>query len=258
MAVNPALFPSADVWSETFPVVDAFQERIRDTGIGTVQMTLLAFLLTFLITRVITTMIKAGRGPFGNLSVGETHIHHLVPGIFLLLVSGLVGIAIDWQPGGAAGLIVPTLFGIGAALTLDEFALWLTLRDVYWSKEGRRSVDAVIVLGSILLLLALGLPFWGDVIANANVTGSWLIAIWHILSIIFAIMCFFKGKWVFAGLGLLLWPIALVGAVRLARPNSHWARHLYGNAELARTEARYPEDRRVPMWPWQKPATPDA
>ena len=149
------LLPAADFWSETFPVADAFQERIRDSGLGTIQITLIAFLVTFLITRAITHMIKAGKGPFGDISVGGTHLHHLVPGIFLLLISGVIGIAIDWQPGRPASLIVPVLFGIGAALTLDEFALWLTLRDVYWSKEGRRSVDAVIVLATVLTIAAL-------------------------------------------------------------------------------------------------------
>ena len=96
MAALP-LMP-ADFWSESFPVVDAFQERIRSTGVGTVWMTLIAFLVTFLITRTITHLIKAGKGPFGDISVGGTHLHHLVPGIFLLLISGVLGIAVDWQP----------------------------------------------------------------------------------------------------------------------------------------------------------------
>jgi hypothetical protein len=123
------LLPAASTFlEEVFPVVSAFEERIVQTGIGTVQMTLIAFLTTFLITRLITHMIKAGRGPFGNISVGGTHLHHLVPGIFLLLISGVLGIAMDIQAEGVAGLIIPTLFGIGAALTLDEFALWLTLK----------------------------------------------------------------------------------------------------------------------------------
>ena len=110
MAALP-LMP-ADFWSESFPVVDAFQERIRSTGVGTVWMTLIAFLVTFLITRTITHLIKAGKGPFGDISVGGTHLHHLVPGIFLLLISGVLGIAVDWQPPSPWSLIVPALFGI--------------------------------------------------------------------------------------------------------------------------------------------------
>jgi hypothetical protein len=253
MTVLPHTLPASTFLEEAFPVVTAFEERIAQTGIGTVQITLIAFLVTFIITRVITHLIKAGRGPFGNLSVGGTHLHHLVPGIFLLLISGVLGIAMDIQARGAAGLIIPTLFGIGAALTLDEFALWLTLKDVYWSHEGRRSIDAVIVLASLLTLLALGLPFWADVVRDANVAGSWIIAAWHMLSVICALVCFLKGKWVFAAVGILMWPFALVGALRLARPTSLWARKFYGVARETRAQARYPEDRRMPMWPWQKP-----
>lgn len=246
------LLPAANAFSEAFPVVDAFQERIRSTGIGTVWMTLVAFLATFLITRTITHLIKAGKGPFHDMSVGGTHLHHLVPGIFLLLISGIIGIAIDWQPGGVAGLIVPAMFGIGAALTLDEFALWLTLKDVYWEQEGRRSVDAVVTLAVVLTLLALGIPFWHDVWVDANITGSWLIAAWHILCALFAVACFLKGKWIFAALALLMWPFGLIGAVRLARPTSFWARHFYGEHAQARSDARYPEDKRMPMWFWQR------
>jgi hypothetical protein len=252
-AALPLLPAASTFFEEVFPVASAFEERIVQTGVGTVQMTLIAFLTTFLITRLITHMIKAGRGPFGNISVGGTHLHHLVPGIFLLLISGVLGIAMDIQAEGVAGLIIPTLFGIGAALTLDEFALWLTLKDVYWSHEGRRSIDAVIVLASLLTLLALGLPFWADVARDANVTGSWLIFAWHVLSAIFAVICFLKVKWIFAALGVLIWPFALVGAFRLARPTSLWARKFYGVAMETRAQARYPEDRRMPMWPWQTP-----
>jgi len=255
MSALPHVLPASTFWQEAFPVASAFEERIAQTGIGTVQITLIAFLVTFLITRLITHMIKAGRGPFGNLSVGGTHLHHLVPGIFLLLISGVLGIAMDIQAEGVAGLIIPTLFGIGAALTLDEFALWLTLKDVYWSHEGRRSIDAVIVLASLLTLLALGLPFWADVVRDANVTGSSVIVAWHVLSLIFAVVCFLKGKWIFAAAGVLIWPFALVGAVRMARPASLWARKFYGVAMETRAQARYPEDRRIPMWPWQKPHT---
>ena len=250
--MGPLIFLPADFWSESFPVVDAFQERIRQTSIGTIQMTLLAFLVTFLVTRGITYAIKHGKGPFGDVSVGGTHIHHLVPGIFLLLISGTIGIAIDWQPGGVAGLIVPTLFGIGAALTLDEFALWLTLKDVYWSKEGRRSVDAVIVLGSVLALAALGIPFWVDIWTNADITGNWIIATWHILTVIFCVTTFLKGKWIFAFVGIIFWPMAFIGAIRLARPTSLWARKFYGVRQETRAKARYPQDRHVPMWFWQR------
>ncbi len=249
------LIPAAVTWSEAFPVVDAFKERIWQTGVGSAQLALVAFGVTFLIVRTITHLIRADRGPFGNVSIGGTHLHHLVPGIFLLLISGMLGIAgplpDGWQ------WAIPIMYGIGAALTLDEFALWLTLKDVYWEKEGRRSIDAVIVAGTLLALIALGLPFWADVIRNADVTGSWVITAFHVLGVLLALICFLKGKWTFAALGIIVVPIGIIGAIRLARPHSRWARTRYGVRKMTAAEARYPRDRHTPMWPWQKPPVPD-
>jgi len=118
---------------------------------------IVAFVCTFVITRIIVRMIRSGRGPFSDNSVGGVHIHHVVPGIILMIVGGLLaigGVGSGWD--NAAGLI----FGIGLALVLDEFALILHLEDVYWEEEGRLSVDAVFVLaGVMLLLLIVNSPF---------------------------------------------------------------------------------------------------
>lgn len=90
-----------------------------------------------------------------------THLHHLVPGIILLMVSGYVAIALDpsvpREP-------MAVMFGIGLALTLDEFALWLHLEDVYWAKEGRQSVDAVVIVASIVAMGILGWSFLAEVV----------------------------------------------------------------------------------------------
>ena len=96
----------------------------------------------------------------GNVSVGGTHIHHLVVGILLLLIFGWLGIAID--PESPWREICAVLFGIGAGLTLDEFALWLNLKDVYWEKEGRRSIDAVIIAAAITGMVLVGFRGWID------------------------------------------------------------------------------------------------
>lgn len=94
-----------------------------------------------------------------DISIGGTHIHHLVWGIWLLLLTGYLAIAfgafLPLEP-------IALFFGIGAALTLDEFALWLHLEDVYWSREGRWSVDVVIIVAVVLGLIMLGAPFWRD------------------------------------------------------------------------------------------------
>ncbi len=97
--------------------------------------------------RILTHAIRAGRGPFHNLEVGGRHIHHLVWGILLLLIVGY-GWLLQFGPIVQArsrwhGRVMAFLFGVGAALTLDEFALWLNLQDVYWERQGRASMDAV-------------------------------------------------------------------------------------------------------------------
>lgn len=103
---------------------------------------------------------EPGRGPFHDISMGGRHIHHLVWGILLLLLVGyawLLQIGTGQGRGSRwCGRAMSFLYGLGAALTLDEFALWLNLRDVYWDREGRASIDAVLLFGS---LLAIGI--WG-------------------------------------------------------------------------------------------------
>jgi hypothetical protein len=114
-----------------------------------------AFFLTFGIVRLITHSIHAGRGPFRDIYAGDLHIHHLVWGILLLLIIGylwLAQIGTGCAPGSSvwAGRVTSILYGFGAALTLDEFALWFRLQDVYWSPEGRASVEVAFLFGAIL------------------------------------------------------------------------------------------------------------
>lgn len=122
-----------------------------------------AFLLTFAIVRVITYAIRAGVGPFHNVTSGALHIHHLVWGILILLAVGYVwlvelGVGSSW-----VASITAIAYGVGAALTLDEFALWLNLRDVYWEQAGRASVDAVLIFASLLSVGIWGGPFLGAI-----------------------------------------------------------------------------------------------
>jgi hypothetical protein len=117
----------------------------------------LGFLLTFGVVRAITHLIRAGVGPFHDVSNGTLHIHHLVWGILLLLV---VGYAWLIQPGaGWLTHVTAFAFGVGAALTLDEFALWLNFQDVYWAKQGRESIDAVVIFAALLSVGIWGYPF---------------------------------------------------------------------------------------------------
>lgn len=137
----------------------AYSRHIVDAGKEGEFLVLASFLVTFVIVRLITHAIRADRGPLRNVSIRGRHIHHLVPGILLLLVTGYLAVAVDSQVGRRT---VAIFFGIGAALTLDEFALWVNLRDVYWAREGRRSIDAVIVAASLGGLVLIGSQFWAD------------------------------------------------------------------------------------------------
>jgi hypothetical protein len=117
------------------------------------------FYIGFAGIRALTHAIRAGVGPFHNVSMGGRHIHHLVWGILLLLIVGYCWL---WQVSlhkRIYGRLLSFSYGVGAALTLDEFALWLNLRDVYWEREGRESVDALLLFGALLVISIFGGPF---------------------------------------------------------------------------------------------------
>jgi hypothetical protein len=123
-----------------------------------------SFFVVFFLVRALTHAIRAGMGPFHDLSIRGTHVHHLVWGILILLLVGYlwllqVGVGHGSAPRWVSN-VTAVLFGVGAALTLDEFALWLRLEDVYWEREGRWSVDAVSLFGGLLLIGVWGGPFF--------------------------------------------------------------------------------------------------
>jgi hypothetical protein len=199
-----------------------------------------AYLLTFLLTRFITHSIRAGRGPFGDASVGGVHLHHEVYGIFLLLGTGTVEFA--YRPGGAWGNVLAALFGAGAALTLDEFALWLHLEDVYWTSEGRSSVDAVLIALVVGILLLVGAnPFDAD-----HAHGEGLIALTILANLCFALVAILKGRVVLGVVGVFVPVLSLFAALRLAQPTSPWARRRYakGGRRWERACRRFPPGRR--------------
>ncbi len=211
-----------------------------EPGRGTLAWMLVAFLVTFVVTRVITRMIRAGRGPFKDTEVGSVHIHHAVYGIFLMLCAGTGEFV--YRPPAPWLQILAVAFACGAALTLDEFALWLYLEDVYWSREGRKSVDAVLVAACVGGLLLLGAnPLDAD--AGAGAWAGATIAV----NLAFSLVALAKGKIVTGLLGIVVPAIALVSALRVARPDSPWARRCYppGSRRLAVAHRRYPADRRT-------------
>jgi len=183
-----------------------------------------SFLLTFVLIRISTRLMRSPKVPWWPGSIktdGGLHVHHLVFGIVLMLLFGFLAIAVPrsspWLELIAAG------FGIGAGLTLDEYALWLHLEDVYWAEEGRRSVDAMIVAAVVAALILVGArPL------AASDTSS-------VVGIIFAIVvvlalslgALLKGRIMLGIVGLVFPPLALVGVVRLGKPTSPWARWRY-------------------------------
>jgi hypothetical protein len=214
-----------------------YERAIVDTGRQAEFLFFVAFLASFAFIRTSAHMIRAEVSWWpGNVQVGGTHIHHLVWGILLLLVAGYVGVAI--APPSPWHEIVAVLFGIGAGLTLDEFALWLNLSDVYWSEKGRRSIDAVIVAAAISGMVLVGFAAWVEVatevedgvFAVAGAIGG--------VAIVIALVNLAKEKFGVAVAGLVFPPVGVVGAVRLAKPGSFWAR-LYGDRKLARARERF-------------------
>lgn len=193
-----------------------------------------SMLLSFGFIRFSTRMIRAEVSWWpGNVSPGGLHIHHLVFGIVLMMLSGFLNFVI--QPPSPWFEILAGLFGVGVGLTLDEFALWLYLDDVYWSEEGRSSVDAVVfaaIIGGGVIVGFVPLDASGGSIIAIVVSVLVTLGICAIVAL--------KGKISSAVIGMFIPPVAWVGAVRLARPGSWWAKRRYslGSGKLARAVAR--------------------
>jgi hypothetical protein len=200
-------------------ITRAYQHHIEAPGKETHFLILAAFVCSFGFIRTSAHMIRAQVSWWpGNVQTkGGTHIHHLVWGILLLLVMGYVGIATaipsPWFE------LVAIAFGIGMGLTMDEFALWLNLEDVYWSEKGRESVDAAVVTVVLLVIALLGLQFWIDVYDAALVLcgldrgNAWIAIPVQIVGVALAVVCFRKGRKLTGVVGLFVPLVALVGAV---------------------------------------------
>ena len=212
------------------------QHDLIDAGRLPLFLCFLAFLVTFVTTRVITRMIRADRGPFkDNVTSGGTHIHHSVPGIILLITGAFMGVAAQSATGWSIASAV--LVGVGSSLVLDEFALILHLQDVYWSNEGRISVEMVSLAVGALGLVLVGLnPFSVDTSVGGNQVAATAVVLAVNLPAI--VVCVDKGKFKLALFGAFIPFVALLGAVRLARPHSRWARRHYHPAKATKAAAR--------------------
>ena len=207
---------------------------------------LIAFILTFFITRSITRYIrdsaeKSGPGqtvphkwwqPHNISGAGGLHIHHAVFGVILVLVSGAAMVTMAATGTNHQFTAAGIVFGIGAALLLDEFALILHLQDVYWTEDGRTSVDAVFVAVAVAGLLVLGfnplslfnIGIWRD---DTSVLARTSVIIMAIISLAIAVIVLLKGKLWTGLLGMFIPPLLFIGAIRLSRPHAPWARWYY-------------------------------
>ncbi len=231
----------------TASIFGDFYNRIAEHDLQGLYLVLIGFLLSFAFIRMSTRLMRSPKVPWWPGSIvsdSGVHLHHLVFGIVTMMVAGAGGFAAfgnsPWTE------ICAFAFGIGAGLTIDEFALWVYLDDVYWAKEGRSSIDATVIAAALMLLALLGFtPFTiedGDVGAILGTILSALVVF------VLVTICFAKGRVMHGAVGFFVFPIALYGACRLGKPGSAWARRRYGErnpGKQERADARFPPDRRT-------------
>jgi hypothetical protein len=225
-----------DFWSQI--------ERHDEQGLFLV---LVGFILSFAFIRMSTRLMRSPKVPWWPGSIvsdSGVHLHHLVFGIVTMMIAGAGGfLAFGHTPWTE---ICAFAFGIGAGLTIDEFALWVYLDDVYWAEEGRKSIDATVIAAAGMMLVLLGFtPLTIEDGSAQALLGSFLSALFVFVLVA---ICFLKGRVLHGTVGFFVFPIALYGACRLGKPASAWARRRYGERrpkKQSRSQARFPPDRRT-------------
>jgi hypothetical protein len=224
-------------------VYAAIPGHLLDPSKRPLFLLLAGFIITFAIVRLNTRLSRArGRSLLRMSSIvtpGGLHIHHAVFGVIGMALVGILEFAL--QPGSPGLELLAIGFGIGAALTLDEFALILHLEDVYWTGEGRKSIDAIILGVTFMTLLLTGLlPQTFDVLGDYILLSRWVLSGFIFGGAFFVVICYLKGKLFVGTVGIFVPPVALIGSIRLAKPGSPWARLRYAAnpAKLARARCR--------------------
>jgi hypothetical protein len=226
-----------------------FTTQIVHTG----RLPLFCFFVTFIMgfgaIRLSVRLIRAQvRWWPRNVTPGDLHVHHMVFGVVLMAAAGVAGIAspsqpLAWRSAAAA------VFGLGTALVLDEFALMLHVRDVYWTSDGRVSVDAIFIAAGITALLLVGVTPVGaqDAASYLRLPGtsdaSAEFAITLTVFFLLAVVTLLKGKVWTALFAVFVPPLFLAGAIRIARPGSPWARWRYQDRRRKLGKAAYREAR---------------
>jgi hypothetical protein len=227
--------------------VSNFWSNLEDHNEQAIFLVLIGFVGSFAFIRMSTRIIRSESVSWwpGNIeSETGVHLHHLVFGIVTMMVAGTLGFVSDG--GSPFTEICALLFGVGVGLTIDEFALWVHLEDVYWEREGRSSIDATVIAGSLMLLMVLGVsPVTIESGSVSAVLGSILGAL---IAFAFVAICFLKGRVLHGTIGIFVVPVAIYGAWRIGKPSSAWARRRYGErrpAKQAKADSRFSPDRRT-------------
>lgn len=231
----------------TASIFSDFWNRLEAHDEQGLFLVLVGFILSFAFIRMSTRLQRSPRvswWPGSVVTDSGVHLHHLVFGIVTMMVAGGAGfLAFGRTPWTE---ICAFAFGVGAGLTIDEFALWVYLDDVYWAEEGRKSIDATVIAAAGMMLVLLGFtPLTIEDSSVEAVLGTFLSAL-----IVFGLVaiCFLKGRLLHGYVGFFVFPIAVYGACRLGKPDSAWARRRYGERrpkKQARAEERFPPDRRT-------------
>ncbi|HEX7058649.1 MAG TPA: hypothetical protein VF176_02230 [Solirubrobacterales bacterium] len=226
---------------------DFWQDKILADEKQGLFLVLVGFILSFGFIRMSTRLMRSPKVPWWPGSVvsdSGVHIHHLVFGIVTMMAAGALGFAALGQSPYTE--ICAFFFGVGAGLTIDEFALWVHLDDVYWAEEGRSSIDATVIAAAAMLLVLLGFsPFSFETGSISETIGSILGA-----AIVFGLVaiCFAKRRVMHGTVGFFVFPVAIYGASRLGKPDSPWARKRYGERRPKKQQhsvERFPPDRRT-------------
>jgi hypothetical protein len=220
-------------------VLEWLQHDIIDRGRLPLLCCLVAFIVTFFVTRSFVRLIRhrveIGRPPRWweprNVHIGSKHIHHVVFGVVLVMVSGVTFVTLAVNGTQIELTAAAIFFGIGAGLVLDEYALILHLSDVYWEEDGRTSVDAVFAAVAVGGLLVLGLhplmfflSLWQD---THSLVMHAAVVLGLVMTPPLAVVVLLKGK-VWTGLiGMFFVVLLVIGAIRLSRPHAPWARWRY-------------------------------
>jgi hypothetical protein len=227
-------------------ISDFWNHQLVEHGRQYVFLVFAGFLVSFAVVRLSTRLMRSPAVPWWPGSVvsdSGVHVHHLVFGIFTMMGSGVVSFALHdvgfWYE------LAAFAFGVGIGLTIDEFALWLYLDDVYWSREGRSSIDATLIAFAVIGLMVLGIaPFEVDTNSIGDLVAT---IVGTILLVSALVVCFLKRRMVAGVTGLFFLPFALYGACRIGKPDSWWAKRFYGlrnPAKQSKSESRFRADRR--------------